>query len=295
MALIAASGRAPGAEGGSTEYVGGYTGFAAGYVPPDPGTYLTSEFYYYDGRTRILAAQGKLALEVSTQIYFETIQLTQLTSWHLLGGEFGFGIAVPFGYCGVRAALEPFDVERSAATRGFGDLALAPAVLAWHTGPWYANVALSVFAPTGEYDPNQAVSLSKHFWAVDAAASFSYLSERGLDLSFSLGYTVNFENPDTHYRSGDVVHLDVALGQYLTRRFKIGAVGYAVVQVTGDSGAGAILGPFKSDIYAAGLGIELDPTILGHEVSFQLRGYREFQAQNHLAGNAAYLTTDLKL
>ncbi len=293
--FLGAGVRATGAEGGSTEYVGGYTGFAAGYLPPDPGTYLTSEFYYYDGRTHVLAAHGRLALQVSTQTYFETVQLTELTSWHLFGGEFGFGLAVPFGYCGVRAALEPFDIERSGETRGFGDLALAPAVLGWHSGPWYTNFALSVFAPTGQYDPSQPVSLSKHFWAVDAAWSGSYLNERGLDLSFSLGYTFNFQNPDTHYRSGDVLHLDLALGQYLTRRFKVGAVGYAVVQVTGDSGSGAILGPFKSDVYAAGLGIELDPSILGHEVSFQLRGYREFQAQNHLAGNAAYLTTDLKL
>jgi hypothetical protein len=174
-------------------------------------------------------------------------------------------------------------------------MALVPLLLGWRAGEWSANFTLSVIAPTGEYNENQPVSLSKHFWAVDGAYSGSFLTERGFDMSFSLGYTINRENPDTHYKSGDVTHLDLALGQYLTPVFKVGLVGYAVVQVTGDSGTGAILGPFKSNIYAAGAALEFDPKMHGKDVSWQLRWYREFDARNHLAGNAVYLTTDLKL
>jgi hypothetical protein len=84
-----------------------------------------------------------------------------------------------------------------------------------------------------------------------------------------------------------------ALGQY--RIFKVGLVSYAVVQVTGDSGSGTILGPFKSNIYAAGTALEFDPKIGSTDVSFPLLWYREFDAQNHRAGNAMYLTTDFKL
>ncbi len=98
---------------------------------------------------------------------------------------------------------------------------------------------------------------------MDGAYSGSLLTEHGFDMSFSLGYTVNSQNPDTHYKSGDVAHLGLALGQYLNRIFKVGLVGYAVVQVTGDSGSGAILGPFRSNIYAASTALELDPKIGG--------------------------------
>jgi hypothetical protein len=286
---------ASGAEGGSTEYIGGYTGFAAGYVPPDPGTYFTSEAYYYEGGVSRLVANGRIAASISTDIYFENLQLTELTPYSLLGGTYGFGVDVPFGYCGVEAAISPIGFERSASAFGFGDIVLVPAFLGWHAGDWYANFAVSIFAPTGEYNENQPLSLSKHFWAVDGSYSGSFLTERGFDLSFSLGYTVNRENPDTHYKSGDVTHLDLALGQYLNPLFKLGLVGYAVVQVTGDSGAGAILGAFKSNIYAAGAALEFDPKIRGKDLSWQLRWYREFDARNHLAGNALYLTTDLKL
>ncbi len=284
-----------GAEGGSTEYVGGYTGFAAGYLPQDPGTYFTSEFYYYDGSISRLVANGRIALSISTHTYFENLALTELTHYSFLGGNFGFGAEVPVGYFGAEASIYPLGFDRTASAFGFGDIVLVPLILGWRNGDWSANFTLSVIAPTGEYDENQPVSLSKHFWAVDGAYSGSYLTEHGFDMSFSLGYTVNRENPDTHYRSGDVTHLDLALGQYLNPVFKVGVVGYAVVQVTADSGSGAILGPFKSDIYAAGAALEFDPKMGGRDVSWQLRWYREFDARNHLAGNAVYLTTDLKL
>jgi hypothetical protein len=283
------------AEGGSTEYIGGYTGFAAGYVPPGPGSYLTNEFYYYEAGISRLAVHDRLALTVTTDVYFDNLQWSVVTAHSLLGGSFGFGLALPIGYVDVAASINPPGLERSATAFGLGDLVLVPAFLGWHSGDWYANFALSAFAPTGQYNPNQPVNLSKRFWAIDAAFSGSLLTAHGFDLSASLGYTVNFENADTDYRSGDVVHLDLAVGQYLSHHFKVGLVGYAVVQVTADSGSGAFLGPFESDVYAAGAGLEYDSTLRAHEMSVQLRWYREFEARNHLQGNALYLTLDLPL
>jgi hypothetical protein len=202
-----------GAEGASTEYVGGFTGFAAGYVPTDPGTYLANYLYYYNGSTAAVAGNGKVALEVSTTVYFEIPEVTYITTATFLGGNYAFGIAVPVGYVNVDVGINPVGVDRSASTFGLGDSILVPAVIGWHSGNWHTNFALSVFAPTGQYDQNQAINLSKNFWAVDGSYSASFLHETGFDLSGCLGYTVNFENPTTHYKSGDVVHLDLAVGQ----------------------------------------------------------------------------------
>jgi hypothetical protein len=283
------------AEGGSTEYLGGYAAFAAGYFPPDPGAYLSNELYYYEASISRVAFHGRLAFGISTDMFFDTVQWTQVTSYRFLGGSFGFGLALPIGYDEVRAYLQPLNIERSASATGLGDLVLVPGILGWHSGDWYGNFALSVYAPTGEYNENQPLSLSRHFWALDGTFSGSFLTDWGFDLSASLGYTTNWENPDTQYKSGAVVHLDAALGQYLSHHFKVGVVGYAVVQVTPDSGAGAILGPFESDIYAAGAALEYDGRLHSRDMSVQLRWYREFAGQNHLAGNAVYLTLDLQL
>jgi hypothetical protein len=213
-----------GAEGASTEYVGGFAGFAAGYIPTEAGAYLTNYLYYYNGDTAAVAVNGKVALDVSTNVFFEMAQLTSITKLTFLGGTYGFGVAVPLGYVNVDVGLNPVCIDRSASTVGLGDLILVPAVIGWHSGNWHTNVALSVFAPTGQYDKNQAINLSKHFWAIDGAYSVSLLTEAGFDLSGCLGYTVNFENPSTHYKSGDVVHLDLAVGQNVTKQVKVGRV-----------------------------------------------------------------------
>jgi len=147
-----------GAEGASTEYVGGFTGFAAGYVPTDPGTYLANYLYYYNGSTAAVAVNGKVALNVSTSVYFEIPQITYITKLTLFGGNYGFGIAVPVGYVSVDVGITPVGIDRSASSFGLGDSILVPAIVGWHSGNWHTNLALSVFAPTGQYDQNQAMN-----------------------------------------------------------------------------------------------------------------------------------------
>jgi hypothetical protein len=283
------------AEGGTTEYLGGFTGFAAGYVPPEAGIYYTDDVYFYSGKTSVLAVNGRLALDVSADVYLNIAQVSVVTQASFLGGNYAFGLALPLGYVSMDVGINPIGVERSANTFGLGDVILVPAAIGWHQGNWHTALTLSVFAPWGQYDDNQAVNLSKHFWAIDGAYSASYLTMTGLDLSGSVGYTTNFENSATHYKSGDVAHLDVALGQNLTKQFKVGIAGYAVVQVTDDSGSGATLGAFKSNVYGAGPALFYSAKIGSSDVSLQLRWYREFDAKNHLEGNAVYLTGALKL
>jgi hypothetical protein len=283
------------AEGGTTEYLGGFTGFAAGYLPPEAGVYYSDDLYFYSASTSVLAVNGRAALDVSADVYLNVAQVSVVTHTSILGGDYAFGVALPLGYVSMNVGINPIGVEGSADTFGLGDVILVPAAIGWHQGNWHTSLTLSVFAPWGQYNENQAVNLSKHFWAIDGAYSASYLTPTGLDLSGSLGYTTNFENPTTHYKSGDVAHLDVALGQNLTKQFKVGLVGYAVVQVTDDSGSGAILGAFKSNIYGAGPALFYAARVGASDVSMQLRWYREFDAKNHLEGNAVYLTAALKL
>jgi hypothetical protein len=101
---------------------------------------------------------------------------------------------------------------------------------------------LCVFAPSSQCDRDQAVKLPEHYWAVDGSFPRELFNETGLDLAASVGYSVNFENSTTHYKSGDVMHPDLALGQNLIRQFKVSLVGYAVVQVADHTDSGPTLG-----------------------------------------------------
>jgi hypothetical protein len=104
-----------------------------------------------------------------------------------------------------------------------------------------------------------------------------------------LGFTYNFENPDTDYKNGIDSHLDIGVSQFLSEKLQLGAVGYAYYQLTGDSGSGAVLGSFKSRV--AGLGPQLGYTFdVGRAPLYvNLRGYWEFAAKYRLEGFSLFV------
>ena len=157
-------------------------------------------------------------------------------------------------------------------------------------GDFHLATLFNVYIPDGQYNEDQAINLSKHYWAMEPMANATYLNPNiGFEVSTALGFTLNFENPTTDYRSGNVFHADFAIAQYLTKHFKIGVLSYAWIQVTDDSGAGATLGAFKSEVYGVGPGIDYVANIAKTDVDFQLKWYHEFESENRLAGNAIYL------
>lgn len=57
-----------------------------------------------------------------------------MTRYTLLGANYGFGPALPVGYVGVDAKINPIRFERSASAFGLGDLTVVPLLLVWHLG-----------------------------------------------------------------------------------------------------------------------------------------------------------------
>jgi hypothetical protein len=75
---------------------------------------------------------------------------------------------------------------------------------------------------------------------------------------------------------------------------KIGVAGYAYQQITGDSGAGAKLGPFKGRVFGAGPQIVYNTMLLGRPVIFNLHNYQEFGAVNRFEGNVTTFAATFK-
>ena len=86
--------------------------------------------------------------------------------------------------------------------------------------------------PVGVYDPTRLATMGLGHWAADGGAGYTYLNEQvGFEWSAVVGFTYNFINPYTQYRSGIDAHLDWAISPYLTEKLHIGAVGYVYNQV----------------------------------------------------------------
>jgi hypothetical protein len=148
--------------------------------------------------------------------------------------------------------------------------------------------------PVGTYSSARLANLGTNHWALDGGGGYTFV-ERGSELSAVLGLTGNFRNPASQYTNGLNGHLDWAASQTFADHFLVGMVGYAYVQLTGDSGPGARLGAFKSKVLSVGPQAALLLPVADLTWSVSLKGYWEFYATNRPSGWNSWLTLTMQL
>ena len=75
----------------------------------------------------------------------------------------------------------------------------------------------------------------------------------------------------------------------------MGLVGYFYDQLTGDSGSGDKIGPFKGRVVSLGGQVGYTFHVGEIPVSTNVRVYREFDVRNRFTGTATYLTISAPL
>jgi len=88
-------------------------------------------------------------------------------------------------------------------------------------------------------------------------------------------------------------HLDFAASHFVSPTCHVGVAGYAYVQLSGDSGEGAALGDFKSQVM--GFGPQAGWFIGERKWYLNLKGYYEYNARNRPRGWNAWLTVAIPL
>lgn len=145
-------------------------------------------------------------------------------------------------------------------------------------------------APTGKYDPNGLqpnIGLNRP--GIDVGWAFTWTASK-LQVNAATGVTFNFENTDTDYKSGTDFHFEWAVGYEVCKGLVIGVVGYDYRQISGDSGAGAVLGPFEGDVDAIGGGVSYTTLIGATPVILNVRHYEEFNAEKRMNGSMTILS-----
>src|SRR5262245_43957345 len=146
--------------------------------------------------------------------------------------------------------------------------------------------------PSGTYDSARLANLSLGFVAVDGGAGYTYLDTKtGDEFSIVAGLTYSFINPDLQYQNGIDFHLDWGTSKFVDKNVHVGLVGYYLQQITGDSGEGARLGVFKGRVLGVGPQIGfIFPVGEGSQGYLNLKGYRDFAAENRPEGWTAWVT-----
>lgn len=301
-------------EGGVSFWIPGFFGSLAA-TPQQPGWSVASIYYHTSvkaGGDVAFARQvsrgqlnvnfsGSLNANLKADADIGFAIPTYVFSTPFLGGQAAVALLIPFGRnktsvdATLTAAVGPigFTVsgERTDTVSGFGDL-IPQASVRWNQGVhnWLAYVTGDI--PVGAYDSRRLANLGIGHGAIDGGGGYTYLNPAtGHELSGVLGFTYNFENPDTQYRSGIDMHFDWAASQFLSKQTHVGLVGYAYQQLTCDSGAGDRVGCFKSRVFGIGPQIgHIIPLGDGHQGYLNLKGYREFGAEHRPEGWNVWLT-----
>ena len=218
----------------------------------------------------------------------------------VLGGQFAINVLAIYGRqqanidANITGALGPigFATSRSVsqAIDAFGDVFVQP-TLRWNQGVHNFMVYGMANLPVGAYDSSRLVNLGLGHWAIDAGGGYTYFNPNtGKEFSAVTGFTYHFINPSLDYQNGISWHLDWGASQFISKQVYIGLVGYAYQQITGDSGPGATLGDFKSRVFGVGPQIGFLFPVGGMQGYLNLKGYKDFGAENRPEGWNAWVT-----
>jgi hypothetical protein len=288
------------AEGGSSHYGPGLYGDFGAAVAPPPGFYLRSDVYFYmaDAAKERFVQLGQLRanLEVDVGMYMVT-GLVALDK-EVLGGRYVFGALLPVTYTDLSADItlgsvtEYIDEDRTT----IADMGIIPVSLFWNSGEYHFNLYESISVPTGTYALDRNVNGGLNYWTFDTVLAATYLMEdRGHEISAALGYAYNTKNDDTDYKSGQEIHVDYMLNQYMSETFGVGLQGFYLNQITGDSGSGAILGDFKGEAAGIGPALMWTPSFGASAVTITAKWLHEFHAEHRLEGDHLFVSFTLAL
>ena len=162
-------------------------------------------------------------------------------------------VTIPVGHLDAVATIA--SLSRETAGWGFGDITTR-AQPGWQRGDFSHLVYVQAVAPTGRAQAGFTPTIALHRPGIDTGWAFTWEHKPSkLQFNGSAGVTFNFENTETDYKTGNEFHFEWAIGREFAKGLVIGIVGYDYRQLTGDSGAGALIGPLKGSVDAIWIGV----------------------------------------
>ncbi len=280
-------------EGGYSNYVPSFYGdFALAVAPPD-GLTMRSDFYYYSADVGSSIRSGQIETNIDISFAYNYTTLLYKPGVKIFGAEYGFAATTAIGRVDIDAEINVGN--RVIAVRddqtGLGDLTLTPVALWWNRGNFHFAWSNYIVVPIGSYDVDRIANASLNYWTYETDFMTTYFNpETGQDYSLVVGYGYNFENADTDYKSGDEIHVDYVINQFLSESFAVGITGYYFKQIGGDSGDGAVFGDFKAESAGIGPAILWNTTIGDQDISFIAKWVHEYHAKRRLKGDHFFVS-----
>jgi len=294
-------------EGGASFYLLGSGGPGAAILPPVRGIFFDNTFLHYRGKSqgsKNFVIGGSLVAGLRARIDADFVTLLWVPSTDFAGGTLAVGGALAAGKVGadVSAVITgprggKIAISKTDSAWIIGD-PVALAELSWNLGGnTHLSTGPTVNIPVGEYRENELANLSFHRWVMDWSTALTWHDDKaGWDVSGKTGLTFNGKNHFTEYKTGTEFHIEGSVEHMFSKAFSAGIQGYHFQQVSGDSGAGATLGPFKGRVSGVGLTAAYNFEAGHTPVSIRGRFFKEFGAKNRVDnGSSIFLSVDFPL
>jgi hypothetical protein len=292
-------------ESGESIYLLGSGGPGVAIMPPVKGIFFQNLFYSYNGDAsakRNFQIGGNVVAGIQANVPADFPILAWVPTTNLLGGTLAVGPILVIGGPAVDVGAiitgprgRQIAVATHDSTFVFGD-PLFQGALGWHKGDLHWQFSSWVNVPIGNYREGALANIAFHRWAGDTSGAVTWHDDKaGWDVSGKAGFTFNGTNNATQYTTGTEFHAEAAIEKLLSKSFSIGLQSYFFDQVTGDSGSGNRIGPFKGRVLGVGGEGAYNFMVGKAPVTMRVEGFNEFDARNRLEGRAIFLNLSMPL
>lgn len=197
-------------------------GGSAGAVLIDPyDNFLAPDGYYgllygnYYTADKLVTSDGNLDVDLKATVSV----LRGLKYFTLRDIPMAFQVIVPFGKVEEKSLLNE-------SSSGLGDIAFGPAFFlhADQENHTYLSYWFYIFAPTGEWDRNQAINLGLNTWYFEHQLAFAK-AIGNVVYDMNLNYYHFLKESDHDYKAPDRFEVEASLAYQITERFVAGIHG----------------------------------------------------------------------
>ena len=254
---------------------------------PGPGYYFS--FVYYDAEYSSVRGPNGAVLpgRINTSLTLPFPVVAATTTWKILGGNYGFKVAVIFSNQALTSTLVPISRHN---TIGFGDIYIQPINLGWHTKHFDYVTAYAFHAPTG----NGIRSLD--MWTHEAIFGTTYYLDAAKKWSAAGNGTLEIHSTknNSDILVGDFVTIKGGFGRsFLKGAANVGMVYSLQYKITHDGGADlpAFFPNTLNRAHALGAEASFPFFVKGKTAGFIGARYaREFLNHSNFQGNNLALT-----
>jgi hypothetical protein len=261
--------------------------FMTGALPPHGFYYLN---YLTSDRSGTLKDQNGKTVPGTWHIgaLVDIARFVYITDKKILGADWGFQVIVPLANLNVTITTPAGQMSKVA--NGVADTIITPVILGWHRKHLHWVTACDFITGAGGYDTKRIVNTGRGFRSLEPAFAFSYVTDRGFEVSTKFMYDINFEHSATHYKSGQQFHTDWLVGVH-RKKINYGLNGYTYVQTTNDSVSAGYAGQPLNSTGNRGQFFGIGPAI-GFQVGrvgFALKYHHEMGVRNMFSGDRLWL------